>query len=55
MVVNSFLTLLFGLTTGLLTIEIRQSGHCVFTGVESYDSYDVLEDVEFKEGMKRFS
>lgn len=25
------------------------------TGVESYDSYDVLEDIEFKEGMKRFS
>lgn len=28
---------------------------CAFTGVEKYDSYDVLEDVEFKEAVKKYS
>ena len=33
------------------------SNWCQFLliGVERYDHYDVLEDVDFKEGMKKFS
>ena len=28
---------------------------CVFAGVEDYPFYDVLQDFDFKEGMKEYS